>query len=208
VDEALKELDRALGQLKFVGATITTFIGSRSVADPAFSPFYEELNRRATVLYIHPSGNGVNSPFISPYHLTWAIGAPIEDTVSVMHLIEAGIPQRYPKLKIVNSHLGGMLPMVFQRLDNITAWEHPMPEKPTITAKRMWYDSVGHGHTPALKAAVDSLGADRIVLGSDYPYEGGELFNRAMAYIREAGLKSEDAQKIMDRNAAAVLGLV
>jgi aminocarboxymuconate-semialdehyde decarboxylase len=207
VDEALKELDRALGQLKFVGATITTFIGNRSVADPAFSPFYEELNRRGTVLYIHPSGNGVNSPFISPYHLTWAIGAPIEDTVSVMHLIEAGIPQRYPKLKIVNSHLGGMLPMVFQRLDNITAWEHPMPEKPTITAKRMWYDSVGHGHTPALKAAVDSLGADRIVLGSDYPYEGGELFNRAMAYIREAGLKSEDVEKIMDRNAAAVLGL-
>jgi aminocarboxymuconate-semialdehyde decarboxylase len=207
VDEALKELDRALGQLKMVGVTITTFIGSRSIADPAFAPFYEELNRRGTVLYIHPSGNGLNSPFISPFHLTWAIGAPIEDTVSVMHLIEAGLPQRYPKLKIVNSHLGGMIPMVLQRLDNISTWEHPLPEKPSITAKRMWYDSVGHGHPPALRAAVDSLGADRIVLGSDYPYEGGELFNRAIVYIREAGLKPEVVEKILDRNAAAVLGL-
>ncbi len=115
VDEALKELERALDQLKFVGATITTFIGNRSVADPAFAPFYQELNRRASVLYIHPSGNGIDSPFVIPYNLRWAIGAPMEDTVSIMHLIEAGIPQKYPKLKIVNSHLGGMIPMVFQR---------------------------------------------------------------------------------------------
>ena len=207
VDEALKELDRALGQLKMVGATITTFIGNRSIADPAFAPFYEELNRRATVLYIHPSGNGVESPFISPFHLAWAIGAPIEDTVSIMHLIEAGIPQRYPKIKIVNSHLGGMIPMVLQRLDNISKWEHPLPEKPSITAKRMWYCSVGHGHPPALRAAVDSLGADRICLGTDFPYENGELFNRAVQYIRESNLKPEDAEKILDHNAAYVLGM-
>ena len=124
-----------------------------------------------------------------------------------MHLIDAGLPQRYPKLKIVNSHLGGMIRMVLQRLDNISSWEHPLPEKPSITAKRMRYDSVGHGYPPALRAAVDSLGADRIVLGSDYPYEGGELFNRAIVYIREAGLKPEVVEKILDRNAAAVLGL-
>jgi len=207
VDEALKELERALEQLKFVGAAMTTFIGNRSVADPAFAPFYEELNRRGTVLYIHPTGNGVDSPYVNPYHLRWAIGAPMEDTVSVMHLIEAGIPQRYPKLKIVNSHLGGMIPMVYQRLDNISSWEHPLPEKPSVTARRMWYDSVGHGHPPALRAAVDSMGADRIVLGTDYPYEGGVLFDHAIQYIHESGLKPEDADRILDRNAASILGL-
>ncbi len=207
VDEALKELERALDQLKFVGATITTFIGNRSVSDPSFAPFYEELNRRATVLYIHPSGDGLNSPFVNPYNLRWIVGAPMEDTVSIMHLIEAGIPQRYPNLKIVNSHLGGMIPMAFQRLDNISKWEHPLPELPTITAKRMWYGSVGHAHPPALRAAVDSFGADRICLGSDYPYEPGELYNRAIQYISGSGLKSGDAEKILDHNAAYVLGL-
>ncbi len=207
VDEALKELERALDQLKFVGATITTFIGNRSVADPAFAPFYEELNRRASVLYIHPSGNGLDSPFVVPFNLRWAIGAPMEDTVSIMHLIEAGIPQKYPKLKIVNSHLGGMIPMVFQRLDNISKWEHPLPELPTITAKRMWYCSVGHGHPPALRAAVDSMGADRICLGTDFPYEAGVLFDHAIQYISHSDLKPGDAEKILDLNAAYVLGL-
>jgi aminocarboxymuconate-semialdehyde decarboxylase len=207
VDEALKELERALDQLKFVGATMTTFPANHSPADPSFAPFYEELNRRGTVLYIHPSGNGIDSPFVIPFNLRWAIGAPMEDTVSIMHLIEAGIPQKYPKLKIVNSHLGGMIPMVYQRLDNISKWEHPLPELPSITVKRMWYCSVGHGHPPALRAAVDSMGADRICLGTDYPYEGGELFDHAIQYVSHSGLKPEDAEKILDRNAAYVLGL-
>jgi len=189
-----------------VGATIATFIGNRSIADPAFAPFYEELNRRGTVLFTHPSGNAVQSPFISQF-LTWIIGAPIEDTVAVMHLIEAGIPQRYPRLKIVNSHLGGMIPMVLQRLDDVSKWEHPLPEKPSVIAKRMWYDSAGHGHPPALRAAVDSLGADRIVLGSDYPYEGGDLYKYSIGYVGKAGLKPEDAEKIWNQNAATVLGL-
>ena len=78
---------------------------------------------------------------------------------------------------------------------------------PTVTAKRMWYCSVGHGHPPALRAAVDSMGADRICLGSDFPYEAGELYNRAIQYISDSGLKPGDAEKILDRNAAHVLGL-
>jgi predicted TIM-barrel fold metal-dependent hydrolase len=207
VDEALKELSRAFEQLHMVGAAITTSILGRSVADPAFAPIYQELNRRNSILYVHPAGVGAESPLISPYHLTWEIGAPIEDTVSVLHLISRGIPQRFPKMKIINSHLGGLLPMVLQRLDNQYSWENPLPEKPSITAKRMWYDSVGHGWPPALRAAVDSLGADRIVLGTDFPYEPGELFKRAVGYIGRAGLKQEDVERILDKNAAAVLGM-
>jgi len=205
VDEALKELDRAYEQLHMIGVAITTSILGRSVADPAFAPIYQELNRRNSVLYIHPAGVGAESPLISPYHLTWEIGAPIEDTVSVLHLISRGIPQRFPNMKIINSHLGGLLPMVFQRLDNQYTWENPLPEKPSITAKRMWYDTVGHGWPPALRATVDSLGADRIVLGTDFPYESGELFKRAITYIQEAGLKKGDVERILDQNAAAVL---
>ncbi|HEV2198184.1 MAG TPA: amidohydrolase family protein [Bryobacteraceae bacterium] len=208
VDEALKELDRAIGQLGFIGATITTFVAGRSPATAAFAPLYEELNRRGTVLFIHPAGCAIYSPMISDHHMTWMVGAPIEDTVSILHLIEAGIPLKYPKLKIINAHLGGALPMVYQRLDNQYVWENPkFPEKPSIAAKRMWYDSVGHGHIPALRAAVETLGADRIVLGTDFPYESGALYQRAVDYIGLAGLKREDAARILDHNAAAVLGM-
>ncbi len=140
--------------------------------------------------------------------MTWMIGAPMEDTMSVLHLMEAGVALKYPKMKIVNCHLGGALPMCLQRWDNQYGWEDPkFPEKPSVAAKRMWYDSVGHGHIPALRAAVETLGADRIVLGSDFPYEAGELYKRAIGYIELAGLKREDAAKILDFNAANLLGM-
>jgi 6-methylsalicylate decarboxylase len=207
VDEALKELDRVMA-MGAIGAAITTTVAGRSVADPAFGPLYEELNRRATVLDIHPAGAGAHTPMIADYQVIWMIGAPIEDTISTTHLIIKGIPQKYPRMKIVNSHLGGALPMVLQRMDNQYVWENPQtPEKPSITAKRMWYDTVAHAHPPAIRAAVDTLGADRIVLGTDFPYESGDLFKHAISYISEAGLKQADATQIMDYNGAAVLGL-
>jgi 6-methylsalicylate decarboxylase len=206
VDESLKELDRMLGVKGFVGATIGTSILDKSIADAAFMPVYQELNRRSSVLFIHPGGYGAYSPLITEYHLTWMIGAPIEDTIAVMHLITLGIPQKFPNLKIINTHLGGSLPVLMQRLDNISVWEYPStPEKPSLTVRRMWYDTVGHGYDPALKAAVDSIGADRLVFGTDYPYEPGPLFKRAADYIHEVGLKKEEVDRILHGNPAQLL---
>jgi len=62
------------------------------------------------------------------------------------------------------------LPMLLQRADDQYRWEAPdTPEAPSVTARRMWYDTVGHGHVPALRCAIDSLGADRLLLGTDFP---------------------------------------
>jgi 6-methylsalicylate decarboxylase len=98
--------------------------------------------------------------------------------------------------------------MLLQRMDNQIGWENPSaPEKPSIAARRMWYDTVGHTHRPALRAAVESLGADRLVLGTDFPYESGELFKEAVRYISDAQLAPADARKILDVNAATLLGL-
>ena len=206
VDESLKEIDRMLGQNGFVGATIATSILERSIADSAFMPVYEELNRRKSVLFIHPGGYGAYTPLISDYHITWMIGAPIEDTIAVVHLITHGIPQKFPDMQIINTHLGGALPMLVQRLDNQYTWENPStPEKPSIAARRMWYDTVGHGYDPALKAAVDSIGADRLVFGTDFPYEPGPLFKRAADYIHEVGLKKEEIDRILHGNPAQLL---
>ncbi len=112
VDESLKELDRVLGPMGALGVSTTTTVAGRSIADPAFAPVYQELNRRGTVLYIHPAGAGAHTPMIADYHVTWMIGAPIEDTISTAHLITKGIPQKYARIRIVNAHLGGALPMV------------------------------------------------------------------------------------------------
>jgi aminocarboxymuconate-semialdehyde decarboxylase len=208
VQASLEELRRSLDELGMLGVAITTSILGHSIADPLFAPIYAELNRRGSVLYVHPAGCGAESPLIQQHRLTWAVGAPVEDTVAIMHLIYAGIPKRYPKMKIITAHLGGALPMLMERIDHQYLFEAPdIPEKPSIAAKRLWYDTVGHDHVPALRAAVETFGAGRLLLGTDFPYQGGELFQTTVDYVHRAGLSPADTQAILDTNAAQLLGL-
>lgn len=71
----------------------------------------------------------------------------------------------------------------------------------------MWYDTVAHSSQAALRAAVQAVGADRLVLGSDFPYQGGEHYLDTVAYIERAGLDAADTQGILTGNAEALLGL-
>ncbi|WP_372411728.1 amidohydrolase family protein [Streptomyces luteireticuli] len=206
---ALEELARSLDELGLHGACVTTSVLDRSLTDPAFAPVLAELDRRGAVLFVHPAGCGAGSRLVTDFHLTWSVGAPLEDTVAVAHLIRAGVPGRFPRIRFVVCHLGGALPMLLRRMDNQHAWEWQAPdvaEQPSATARRLWYDSVGHGHAPALWAAVESLGADRIVLGTDFPYENGDLFRTAVAYVEESGLPPGQAARILDANARELFG--
>ncbi len=208
IDESIAEIARGLDELGMVGVCMNTTINDVPLIDPAFAPIFAELDRRGAILYIHPSGNSCCSPLIGAHHLTWEVGAPIEDTISIMHLITNGIPSRYPNIRIINSHLGGALPMLMQRCDNQYAWESPeTPEKPSIAAKRMWYDTVGHGHVPALRAAIETFGADRLLLGTDFPYEDGDIFVRAISYISDPSIAPEQAAMILEGNAESLFGL-
>jgi Amidohydrolase len=76
-----------------------------------------------------------------------------------------------------------------------------------VAARRMWYDTVGHGHVPALRCAIDSFGADRLLLGTDFPYENGDIFVRAVDYITDPQIDPDAARAILDHNASALLGI-
>jgi 6-methylsalicylate decarboxylase len=208
INESIAELARALDKLHMAGVAMNTTVLDHALVEPRFAPVFAELNRRAAVLYLHPAGNSACSPLISDYNLTWMIGAPIEDTISIMQLITHGIPSRYPRIKIINSHLGGALPMLLRRVDNQYTWAAPgTPEKPSIAARRMWYDTVGHGHVPALRCAIDSFGADRLLLGTDFPYEAGDIFVRAIDYISDPHITPDEANAILGGNATALFGI-
>jgi aminocarboxymuconate-semialdehyde decarboxylase len=208
VEESLGEMRRALDDLRMAGVVMNTTVLGRALVEPEYEPIFAELDRRGTVLYLHPAGNSACSPLIADHHLTWMVGAPVEDTISVMHLITNGIPTRYPNIMIINSHLGGAMPMLLQRADDQYRWEAPeTPEPPSVAARRMWYDTVGHGHVPALRCAIDSLGADRLVLGTDFPYENGDMFVRAVDYINDPQIGASAARAILDQNASALLGI-
>lgn len=206
VEESVGEIGRALDEPGMAGIAMNTTVLGHALVEPDFEPIFAELNRRAAVLYLHPAGNGACSPLIGTYHLTWMVGAPVEDTISVMHLITHGIPARYPNIKIINSHLGGALPMLLRRADDQYRWEAPAtPEPPSVAARRMWYDTVGHGHVPALRCAIDSFGADRILLGTDFPYENGDTFVRAVDYVSDPQVDAIAARAILDQNAGRLL---
>ena len=208
LQESLSEMGRALDQLRMAGVAMNTTVLGQALVDPGYEPVFAELNRRGAVLYLHPAGNSACSPLIADYHLTWMIGAPVEDTISIMHLITYGIPARYPDITIINSHLGGALPMLLQRADDQYRWEAPhTPEPPSVAARRMWYDTVGHGHVPALRCAIDSFGADRLLLGTDFPYENEDTFIRAIHYINDPQIDPDAARAILDQNATALLGI-
>jgi 6-methylsalicylate decarboxylase len=208
LEESVGEMGRALDELHMAGIAMNTTVLGRALVEPDYEPVFAELNRRGAVLYLHPAGNGACSPLISNYQLTWMVGAPVEDTISIMQLITHGIPARYPNIEIINSHLGGALPMLLQRADDQYRWEAPdTPEPPSTAARRMWYDTVGHGHVPALRCAMDSFGADRLLLGTDFPYETGDTFVRAVDYISDPQIDPAAARAILDRNASALLGI-
>jgi predicted TIM-barrel fold metal-dependent hydrolase len=187
---------------------LTTTAAGRALTDPAFAPVWQELDRRDTVVYVHPAGNGADSAHITDHHLTWMVGAPVEDTVAAAQLITRGFVTRYPHVRILNSHFGGALPMLLERWDNLAHFEAPdAPLPPSEAARRMWYDTVAHGSQAALRAAVQAVGADRLVLGSDFPYQGGEHYLDSVAYIERADLDAADTRAVLADNAEALLGL-
>ena len=204
VDAALKELERGMDKLGMIGATIGTSVVARSAAAEAFEPFYAELNRRAAPLFVHPGGRGMCSPLIEDYGLRWSIGAPLEDTMFMMHVIQKRIPLRYPNINIIVAHLGGAYPMLVNRLDSGARYVGEDP--PSAIARRMWYDTVAQGNTNALKCAHAVYGADRLLHGSDYPWQLHEEYLDSVKYIQESRLPQKDIDAILDHNAARMLG--
>ncbi|MFD1276817.1 amidohydrolase family protein [Streptomyces kaempferi] len=208
VDAALSELTRALDELGAVGVGVTTTVLGRTLADPLFGPLYEELDRRGAVLYVHPCRRGRGQPADHrARHDMDGRGA------GRGHGGDHAPDPRGPSRALSTDARPGVAPgrgtaAAAPPLDDHLAFESPgTPEPPSVAARRLWYDTVSHAHPPALVAAVASFGADHIVLGTDFPYEDGEVFLRAVDHIADSGLGPEEVTMILDTNAADLLGL-
>jgi len=209
IDAALREMERGLDQLGMLGVSMTCSCFDRSTAEAEFEPLYAEMNRRGTVLNYHPIQNGICSPMINDYGFTVSVGASLEDSAIVLHLIARRVPERYSRIRYVIPHVGGIIPMLLQRLDNQAPRQHPdLPEPPSVTARRFYYDTVGHGSQAALLCAWKAFGADHLVAGSDYPVlMAFETYRQTFHYIRESSLPAADIDRILHHNTQILLGL-
>lgn len=205
IDAAIAELARGLDELGMVGATVTTTINGKSLADPQFEPFFAELERREAVLFVHPAGIGAGE-FTQMYGLNWVVGAPFEDTYAALHLVLSGLTVRHPRIKFIIPHLGGTLPILLERIKHqARPSEATHNQSPAELLKRLWYDTISHGSIPALHCACETLGAAQLVLGTDYPYQLWQRHKNAITYIQEAGLPAHDTEAILEQTAARLL---
>jgi aminocarboxymuconate-semialdehyde decarboxylase len=213
VDPALRELERTLALPEVVGVTLGCSIAARPLDDPAFAPLFAEMDRRGTVLFLHPQGvdAGLGT---KDYGLTWLVGATFEDTVTTLRLIFSGWLQRYPRIRTIVPHLGGPLPFLKQRIDDLRAvnlareeGREPTPDQlPSRYYRQLYFDTV-NSHPPALRCACETFGVDRLLLGTDYPYLVGPRWEPLVRYVEEAGLSAQDTAAIYGGNAQALLGV-
>ncbi len=207
VQASIEETRRALDELGMVGVTAGTVVLGKSIADSAFDGFFAELNRRKAVLFIHPTGGSLGSQLIESTNLVWPVGAPLEDTVCLLQFMQANFPSRFPDIKIILPHLGGFVPFLAARLDQLQ--DHFLPDSamaPSVQAKYFWYDTV-NGNPWALRCTKETLGADHLLLGTDYPFWRDDAFKLCVDYVGECGLPVSEVDRILGGNSERLLGL-
>jgi aminocarboxymuconate-semialdehyde decarboxylase len=214
VDAALAELDRVAGDGHCVGVTFGTSVLDLNLDDKGLEPVYEALNARGTTVFVHPSmafdGFGEND-----LGMQRSIGGMFEDTIAGIRLLLSGVVVRYPRINFIVPHLGGTLPFIYGRVrrhiqlaekqwvaDGLTT-----EDAPQTGLSRLWWDTATR-HVPALTCAVETLGADRLLFGTDYPYtKTREEFASRLAHVRDLPITDQQRAAILGTSAAALLGL-
>jgi predicted TIM-barrel fold metal-dependent hydrolase len=210
IDASLRELRRGLDEIGMIGVNIHCSVLERSSAEEEFEPIYEEINRRRGLIFYHPCGNGFCSPFIRDYGLGAAVGTSLEDAAIALHLIARKVPAKYPDITYVIPHLGGPIAMLLQRLDSQFARQRrDLPEPPSVTARRFYYDTVSYGSQAALLCAWKAYGADHIVPGSDFPVlVAFESYAQTFSLINDVdGIPAADKAQILEKTAPTILNL-
>jgi aminocarboxymuconate-semialdehyde decarboxylase len=195
-DLAADQLERAVRQLGLRGALVGGSVNGVELSDPSMHPFWAKAEDLGVVIFIHPQGTPEAARrFAGSGCLANVIGNPLETTIALSHLIFEGVLDRFPGLKILAAHGGGYLPSYAGRSDAgirtfPESYTKPLKKQPTAYLKDLYYDSLVFT-AEALRHLAAEVGADRIMMGADYPFPWTD---RAVAHILETSSLS-DAEK-------------
>jgi aminocarboxymuconate-semialdehyde decarboxylase len=205
---AVAELTRAVKELGLRAVQILSSVEGRNLDDPEFLPFFERAEELQVTLLIHPDVR-VRRERLDDYYMQNLIGNPVETAVATASLIFGGVLERFPRLKIILAHGGGVAPSLIGR------WRHGHAHRPEPREKftgsvdeifsRLYFDTVVYD-PHVLRFLVDTFGADHVLLGTDH---SGDMSSwKEVPQIAALDFLSETQKaQILGGNAARLLGL-
>jgi aminocarboxymuconate-semialdehyde decarboxylase len=175
---AVAELERCVKRLGFRGVEINPSVRGMDLTDARLSlePFFAAAEALGAVVFIHPLGFTQGERLLDHYFNN-VIGNPMETTICASHLIFDGVMDRHPKLKVLLPHAGGYLAHYWARMDHAhharADCRTVIKKKPSSYLKKMYFDTIAFDPR-MLRLMVDVYGADRVLLGTDYPFDMGD----------------------------------
>jgi aminocarboxymuconate-semialdehyde decarboxylase len=233
-DAALKELERAVHELKLKGIFLHTPLyfhseetkppaGGKPLDSPELIPIYQKMAEFNLPIWIHPNPlcdfhiPDYTSEAESKYSAWHVFGWPYQDTIAQVRLVFSGILEKYPTLKFINHHAGGMIPFFERRMTSlcnmaemrVAADLKRKLSKPPRDYFRLFYnDTAIGGSTAALMCAYDFCGADHLLFGTDMPFDmelGNEAVRETIRSIERMGIPEGEKEAIFEKNARRIL---
>jgi aminocarboxymuconate-semialdehyde decarboxylase len=205
---AVRELAHAREALGLRAVEIGTCPGGRDFDDPALFPFFTACRDLGVAVFVHPATPLLGAERLpARYYFPLVVGNPLETALAISRLIWGGVLERLPDLRIGFAHGGGAFPFTLARLNH--GWHvrpegrQAIPQEPRAYARRLYVDSLTLSPRN-LRFLVEELGADRVMIGSDYPFDMGD--EDPVGSIAAAGFDDATRAALEDGNARAFLG--
>jgi aminocarboxymuconate-semialdehyde decarboxylase len=206
-ERALPELERAARLPGIRGVYMGTNVAGRDLSEPAFFPIFERCQELGLPVLLHPL-TVVGHDRLRPFYLNNLLGNPYDTGIAAAHLVFGGVLDRLPRLQVCLPHAGGALPYLWGRLargQKVRPEAQQAAKKPVRAyLRRFTYDTITHD-PGALRYLIATVGADRVMLGSDFCFDMG--YERPRDIVGRVGLASGDVRKVLGATAARLLRL-
>jgi aminocarboxymuconate-semialdehyde decarboxylase len=209
VKASIAELERCVTQLGLKGVEINDHVNGRTFDEPEFRPFWKAVEQMGAVVFFHQAGETIVAPRSKRYHLPNSIGNLADRAVTFATLVHGGVMDAHPDLKIVLGHGGGYTCYGIGRMDH--AWQVRTEARvhttrpPSAYLQKFYYDCIVYTE-PALRFLIDTVGVDRVVFGTDWPYD--MALDWPVAWIQGmASLTQDEKDAILSKNLERLLGI-
>ncbi len=211
VDASVRELERAVTDLGLKGAALDTVVNASNWDEEQFLPIFQAAEQLGALLFYHPQPNNnfISQQVNDRYSFGNSIGVPLEDTLVVAALIFGGVLDKCPDLRVCVAHGGGPACFGMGRMDH--AWmvrseaRINIQRPPSAYLDRMYYDTVTNSEA-VLRFLIDTVGIDRVVLGSDWPFVGWAPSPSGWVQGLQS-LTQEEKDKVLWQNLESLLGI-